>query len=323
MPKMASIVKLEDITCPIGCVASDKTVLTSRDRLHDLPGKYTLVRCNGCGLMRTSPRPTAETIGSYYPEDYGPYRGTQVSETELKGLSSRKKWITAIIKSIFDTKAHSIPKIATGRMLEIGCASGSFLHQMAQNGWDVSGIEFSPEAASAARSLGYSVETGTVESIEKPLAYYDLIVGWMVVEHLHKPVECLQKLLKWTDTKGWLAISVPDAGAFEFRLFGPRWYALQVPTHLFHYTPTSIRRILAAGGWQVVKIQRHRTLANFIASFGYWLFDKGFKKIGKLLIDFPERGGRLGALLLFPFSIVMASIGQTGRMTVWAQPIVH
>jgi 2-polyprenyl-3-methyl-5-hydroxy-6-metoxy-1,4-benzoquinol methylase len=308
---------LEESPCPLHVGGVDDPVITGRDRLHDLPGQFSVVRCRQCGLMRTSPRPSPETIGFYYPPDYGPYKGTIVAT----GVS-RNGWkahFVQIGKALFDTKAATLPKMPTGRLLEIGCASGSFLHVMAQRGWDVEGIEFSSDAAATARALGYQIETGAVETVEKPSDYFDLVIGWMVVEHLHDPIASLKKLARWTRAGGMLAISVPNAGSFEFGLFGARWYALQVPTHLFHYDPNTIRALLDASGWRITKIQHHRTIANLIASTGYWLFDHGYRRTGQTLINFPERGGRLGAILLFPISFVLALFGQTGRMTIWAQ----
>jgi 2-polyprenyl-3-methyl-5-hydroxy-6-metoxy-1,4-benzoquinol methylase len=313
-----SAVRLEVASCPLCAVSADRKVVVGRDRLHDLPGTFAIVSCQKCGLMRTSPRPTGATIGYYYPADYGPYKGTVVADTAAKPTDIKARLI-AFAKKIFDTKAATLPNMPNkGRMLEIGCASGSFLHSMAQAGWQVEGIEFSEEAAQTARSLGYEVATGAVETLEKPESRFDLIVGWMVLEHLHDPVGSLQKMARWAKLEGKLAISVPNAGSKEFRIFGARWYALQLPTHLFHYDTKSIVRVLDAGGWHVCKIHHHRTVANVIASIGYWLYDNRMTGLGQALIDFPERGGRLGALLLFPISFVFALFGQTGRMTIWA-----
>lgn len=312
-------VDLEEAGCPLHCPPSDVPVLEGRDRLHDLPGQFRVVRCATCGLVRTSPRPTPATIGFYYPDDYGPYKGTIVLPSDQSPSPGIKAWLVAFGKRLFDTKAASLPEMCPGTMLEIGCASGSFLHAMSGRGWQVDGIEFSPDAAAAARALGHHVSTGSVESVDRPASHYDLVVGWMVLEHLHDPVGALRKLALWSKPGARLAVSVPDSGALEFRLFGPRWYALQLPTHLYHYDRRTIHSLLDAGGWKVTRIQHHRTLANLIASLGYWLTDKGLTGIGGRLVRFPETGGRLGALILFPFAYVAALAGQTGRMTVWAE----
>lgn len=311
-------VALEHVPCPLGCQSNDIHVLTGRDLLHDLPGEFDVVRCQVCGLMRTSPRPTADSIGAYYPADYGPYKGTRVGSSHQDGGSIKARMVAAA-KRVFDTKAHALPDMPAGRMLEIGCASGSFLHEMAGKGWQVEGIEFSPDASAVARALGYAVETGALESIEKPVAAYDLIVGWMVLEHLHEPVESLRKLRGWAKLGAWLAISVPDAGAQEFRVFGKRWYALQLPTHLFHFDRKSITNVLDQSGWELVSVHPHRSIANLMASTGYWIRDKFSVRLGETLIRFPESAGRAGALVTFIPAMILGWLGQTGRMTIWAR----
>src|SRR4051812_38486661 len=74
-------VELEDCPCPNGCVRSDSFILEGEDRLHGLPGRFLVVRCGGCELMRTNPRPTAATISAYYPSDYGPYASNLAEPT--------------------------------------------------------------------------------------------------------------------------------------------------------------------------------------------------------------------------------------------------
>jgi 2-polyprenyl-3-methyl-5-hydroxy-6-metoxy-1,4-benzoquinol methylase len=310
-------VTLEDSPCPLHIGKMDDIIVIAGDRLQGLPGEFTIVKCKICGLMRTSPRPNSSAIGFYYPADYGPYKSTVA--TPSYNNSNWQSKLVKMGKALFDAKATALPKLPKGKMLEIGCASGSFLDLMSQRGWDVEGIEFSPDASETARKLGYKVETGAVETVEKPDDQFDLIVGWMVTEHLHDPIASLMKLARWARKDGMLAISVPNAGSFEFQFFGARWYGLHLPNHLYHFEPKTIRHLLDASGWHVTKIQHHRTISNIVASMGFWLMDHGITKIGRILSDFPERGGRVGAILLFPVSFVLALFGQTGRMTVWAQ----
>lgn len=307
---------LEDNTCPLGCIKSDQVVLTGGDLLHDLPGEFTVVKCCTCGLMRTSPRPTPEAIGFYYPDDYGPYLGTQVQQT--KATSGIKKLFKPVVRRIFNFNSIKLPSLNPGRMLEIGCASGAFLHEMAGQGWQVQGIEFSEKAAQAAAQLGYRVHAGPLETAPQPDEPFDLIVGWMVLEHLHDPVSCLLKLHEWAKPGAWLALSVPNAGSLEFRLFKDKWYALHLPNHLYHFTPATLEKVLSASGWRLEKVYHQRTLSNLIASAGYVLRDKGYAKLGRKLIDFPERGGWV-VYALFPLAWLFSIFGQTGRMTVWAR----
>lgn len=306
-------VELETTRCPIGCPEDDELVLCGSDRLNNLPGSFSLVRCKYCGLMRTNPRPTQETISYYYPDSYGPYLGSKVSVDAKPILWKR------FLRRLIKLNDIIIPLIKPGRMLEIGCSAGSFLHRMSEQGWSVEGIELSHKAATEARSLGYNVHVGVVEDAPEPKILYDIVVGWMVVEHLHDPVAVLKKLNSWTKPEGWLAISVPNAGSLEFNLFGNYWYALQLPTHLYHYTPSTIVKMLTVSGWEVDKIMHQKNLNNIFPSIGYFVEDHLFtNRFTKWLIQFSDKPG-IRHILVLPFAWIASCFGQTGRMTIWAR----
>lgn len=307
---------MESRPCPLGCPADDRAVLAGRDRLHGLPGTFTVVQCRTCGLMRTNPRPTPAAMAAYYPESYGPYEATRV---ETGAGSHRSRWRTAI-RQMFDFRSHALPPLHPGNLLEIGCASGGFLHEMAGKGWRVHGIEFSPDSAGRARRLGFDVYTGTVEDAPAPEEPFDLLAGWMVLEHLHEPVAALRKLRSWARPDARLALSTPNAASLDFRLFGDAWYALQLPTHLFHFTPTSLERVLAAAGWRMERVLHQRVLTNLVASTGLRMQDaRPLRRPGVWLTE-AMRSTRWGHFALYPLAAALAAAGHTGRMTVWARP---
>ncbi len=212
-----------------------------------------------------------------------------------------------------------LPPLRPGRMLEVGCASGSYLHRMASRGWDVAGIELSPGPAAAARGFGYPVHAGPLETSPDPEQPYDLIVAWMAIEHLHEPLLGLRKLRRWTKPGAWLVLSVPNAGAAEFRLFREAWLALHLPNHLFHFTPRTLSLVLSRGGWRTERVFHHRMLSNLVASLGYRMQDHElFPRVSAALVDFPVTGG-WPHTLLYPLAFALSLVGQTGRMTVWAR----
>ena len=314
--KMIDSIQLEDASCPLGCSKSDEIIFIGRDLLRDLPGEYPVVKCRCCGLLRTNPRPTPDAIGFYYPDDYGPYLGTTVQPVRPQPASWIKKLLQPIVRHIFNFNG-TLPAMVPGRMLEIGCASGAFLHEMHGQGWKVQGIEFSKKAAQAAAQLGHSVHAGALETAPQPDEPFDLIVGWMVLEHLHDPIACLRKLRGWINPSGYLVLSVPNASSIDFRMFKEYCYANHLPNHLFHFTPRTLARVLADSGWDLVKIHHQRVLSNLIASTGYLLRERGHVKLGQKFIDFPEKSGRWN-YALYPLAWLLGSFGQTGRMTVWA-----
>ncbi len=310
-------VNLEDKPCPLGCAGDDHFLFTGRDRLHNLPGEFTIVKCRSCGLMRTNPRPAPESMGYYYPDDYGPYQGTRVDfpQQDSKIILKAKEFA----KRIFEFNTFRMPNLSVGRMLEVGCASGAFMHRMAGLGWDVEGLEFSVKAAERARSLGYSVCTSTIEDAPAPKVAFDLIVGWMVLEHLHHPILALQKLSRWSKKDGWLVISIPNSGSLEFSIFKEKWYALHLPNHLYHFTPHTLEKVLDEGGWRLEKVHHQRIMSNFSGSLGYLIEKQPWvSRLSQFLIDFPEKAGVMHCIL-FPLAYLLSTLGQTGRMTVWAR----
>jgi SAM-dependent methyltransferase len=204
-------------------------------------------------------------------------------------------------------------------LLEIGCASGSFLHKMHQLGWEVEGIEPSSRAAEYAQSRGYVVRTGSLESLSNSMSHYDLIVGWHVLEHLHDPLFGLRKLSTWSKPGGWLVLSMPDAGALEFKIFKDAWYALSLPTHLYHFTTATLGRLLNLGGWRLERIIWEENPKNLLASLSYRLRDAHWTKPADFFREFSE-GERLGRLRIV-LGKVLARLRNSGRITVWATRI--
>jgi 2-polyprenyl-3-methyl-5-hydroxy-6-metoxy-1,4-benzoquinol methylase len=317
---VASPGELEDIDCPNGCARDDEPVLVGRDRLHGLPGEFRVVRCRACGLQRTNPRPRPEAMGQYYPPDYGPHLGTVVRPRA--GAAAAGGWVAALRRlhgAIFRYRDHALPRLAPGNLLEIGCASGAFLHEMAGRGWRVQGIEFSPEAVANARAAGLEVQAGAVEQATAPDQPLDLVVGWMVLEHLHRPTEVLRKLADWSRPGAWLALSVPNARSKDFAWLGDFAYGVQLPTHLYHFTPDTLEAMLERCGWRVERVLHQRTLGSWIGGLALRLeAGAGPRWLARYLRAVTARP-RLSGKLLYPLACLLAAIGQTGRMTVWAR----
>lgn len=311
-------IEMEDAACPSGCERDDELVLRGRDRLHDLPGEFAVVRCRRCGLMRTNPRPTPQSVGHYYPADYSPYLDSVAGRPKRARRQTWHRRLRKRVQKFFRLQdPRDLPMEPPGRMLEIGCASGAYLARAAADGWTVSGIEFSDTAAQRARESGFDVRSAAIEDVPAPAEKYDLVAGWMVFEHVHRPQDVFRLVREWVRDDGWLVMSVPDAGALEFRLFGPRWYALHLPGHMTHFTPKSLRRLLGDSGWTVEHIFWPQNPNNLFQSLRYWALDKGHLRLARFLLDVIRRK-RLRRLHRW-IGRLLGLTRQSGRMVVWAR----
>lgn len=307
--------EIEEWQCPLGCQVSSELVLASGDRLHALPGRFQVVRCQECGLMRTSPRPTAASIARYYPAEYGPHKDVQAAPPP-PSRSRPRRWLARLL----DHRANAIPPVAPGRVLEVGCGRGEFLDRMRSTGWTVTAQEVSTQTAEALEKRSLEVHVGSISSLPLSWAPFDLIAGFMVLEHLHDPIGDLKHLRALAAPDGWLVLSTPNTRSFDFSAFGKRWYGLQVPTHLVHYDPRTISKVLHAAGWRVERVLHQRTMSDTIASLGYVIAEKtSFRSVGQRLVDFPESGSR-SRHLLWPLAVLVAGLRRSSRMTIWARP---
>lgn len=190
--------------------------------------------------------------------------------------------------------------------------------EMHASGWKVEGIEFSAEAAAIARDRGFKVQTSTVEDADAPEQKVDLICAWMVLEHLHEPVRALSRMREWIEPSGWLILSTPDAGALERRLFKDKWYALQLPTHLYHFDATSIRRTLETAGWRLEQLRWQKNASNLLWSLEYLFRDK--PSSAAFRVAHWLRTARKAAKIRIALGWLLGIGRQSGRMEIWARP---
>ena len=203
---------------------------------------FEIMVCEECGLLYTTPKPFDEKIGDYYKSDE--YYSHQENK---KGFIPR---VYEAVKSV--NLKHKIA-IATqgkepGRLLDIGCGVGDFLHFAEQNGWQCTGAEPSDDASSIAKKR-IKAEIMLPKDLEKlPDESFDVITMWHVLEHvsdLQWQVNQLNRLLK---KGGRLVIALPNFRSYDAQYYKDKWAAYDVPRHLNHFSQDSIAKIFNING---------------------------------------------------------------------------
>jgi hypothetical protein len=54
---------------------------------------------------------------------------------------------------------------------------------------------------------------------------------------------------EWLRSDGIFYVFLPNVASWEARLFQSYWYGLEVPRHLYHFSPESLRRLMASVGF--------------------------------------------------------------------------
>ena len=155
---------------------------------------------------------------------------------------------------------HLEEVVAPGRLLDVGCWTGSFVEAAARRGWDAHGIEPSAWAVDVARQRGLSVERGTLDDLdlatEAQAGPYRAVVCCDVLEHLADPGAAVARLRALLEPGGALYLTVPDAGSALAKAMGRRWWSV-LPMHLQHFTRTSLLLLLAQHDLYPVRVATH------------------------------------------------------------------
>lgn len=180
--------------------------------------------CLECGFTYAGERPDEDFLMAYYRDAHIGHRGGEVH------FDARER---------ADTVARHAP--AGGRIVEVGANDGAFTKILKQRGFDAFG--FDPIEADEARSVAKGF-AGHAAS-DRPEASADAVVAYYVLEHVIAPRAWLAELASYLKPGGIVIVEVPNF------LTHPE-DSLNME-HLLHFTPSSLERMLAACGFELIE----------------------------------------------------------------------
>lgn len=309
---------METIRCPICGGDSFAFVLEGKDHLHGLQGTFRIVRCRGCSLLLTNPRPTETEIRRYYPKDYASHR---LDIPRVEAWRRRKKALGPLARWL-DPRATVVPAFRKpSSILEIGCGGGRFLYEyrLDHPGHRVIGTDADEGVVRRLREAGVPAFRSSLRSIDLPSESMDAVLGWMILEHIHGLNDALREVRRVLKKDGWFCFSLPNAGSWELAFFGSLWFAAQVPTHLYHFTVRTAAALLAAHGFSVERVHHQRSLRNVLGSLDNAVKEAQLPGWLRSLFRRLLRESAWSYLLTFPFAWALAAVRQSGRITIVAR----
>lgn len=213
---------------------------------------FLVVRCQHCHLNYTNPRPAPDEMGRFYPADYKPHRRPR----KLRQAKISSRWFGRKCPE----RKGVLPWTGPGRLLDFGCGSGSFLKRMADQGWDVVGLDAAVGAVRQVQEeLGLTGLVGTLPHPDLQPGSFELVTMWHSIEHVHDPVGILREAYRLLVPGGKIVIACPNIESWAFERFGANWFGLDVPRHLTHFTPTTLGLALQTAGF---RIETRRTIRH-------------------------------------------------------------
>ncbi|MEO6404958.1 MAG: class I SAM-dependent methyltransferase [Ferruginibacter sp.] len=235
--------------CPVCASTAFHFVLSAEDYTVSHQ-QFQIFECDSCSLRFTNDVPSQQEIGPYYQsENYISHSDTD------KGVVNR---LYHIVRALTIRGKKNIIKHFTkkqqGSILDIGSGTGVFLKAMKASGWSVTGLE--PDVG--ARKTAFETNGINAEEPSKlfnlPAASFDAITLWHVLEHVHELHEYIGQIKKLLAPGGKVFIAVPNYKSYDAENYKQYWAAYDVPRHLYHFSPASMKKLLSLHGLQIQHI---------------------------------------------------------------------
>ncbi len=193
--------------------------------------------CGSCGFGWQHPLPTPAEIRYYY--DNSPTYNLHDTGEKAIGFQRRIRRINYFASN-------------PGQLLDIGSGLGDFLNLAVRNGWETTGIEPQASAAQVCQErFGIKPRVCVFDQIDFDPAEFDVVTIWDVWEHVHNPLEFIDRCISLLIPGGLLALSIPNASGYPARLFRGRWRYVMF-THLNYFKMAYIDNIMAQHGMHQV-----------------------------------------------------------------------
>lgn len=246
------------------CPVCDCSKLNEKYEIKDYTvsgGNFKVWECENCQLRFTQDIPVISEIGAYYQsEEYISHSNTN------QGLVNRLYQMvrTFTLKQKLKLVRRASGK-KTGRLLDIGCGTGEFLHTMNGAGWEVLGLEPEPAAREQVlKNFGLDAKSNE-ELFELEENTRDVVSMWHVLEHVHQLNDYIATIHKILKEDGLLIIAVPNYQSLDADRYQAHWAAYDVPRHLYHFSPQSMETLLTNHRFEL-KRMKHMPFDPFYVS---------------------------------------------------------
>lgn len=231
---------LEDAPCFCGGAELDLEI-AERDR-YGLPVRTVL--CQHCGLLRTTPRMTAESTARFYDRDYRDlYTGPGNAESLFAGQVARGRGLVNLLSKL-------LPKV--DRVYEVGCGAGGLLLPFAEVGKTVAGVDLGGEYLDVGRAHGLQLVQGNASALLAETGEpADLVLLVHVLEHYLDLRSAVHETCELIAPGGLLLVEVPGLASIAHGYGGDILRYLQ-NAHTYHFTGATLGFVLRRCGLEVL-----------------------------------------------------------------------
>lgn len=228
------------ISCPLCGKDNPKEIYNRQEN--------RIVRCNECGFMYQNPR-----------------SNNLIDRGNEKGYY-QKGYLAASVphKKLFEEKFDEfLSDRGSGKVLDVGCATGQFIEVAKDRGWQTVGIDVSKWVCNYLIDSGYTdIYNCTLEEAKFSENAFDAVHLNHVLEHIPAPSAFLGEVHRILKPKGLVIIEVPNESRFPFNyrlinfLLPKNHPPRKAPqSHLSLFTKVTLKNILKANNFNPILVR--------------------------------------------------------------------
>lgn len=212
------------------CQSEELRILKGYEKDH-------LCQCQDCGFVFSKAIPTDQELVAHY-KGYG--RNDYLSPITIKRY-----------EELLD-RLESYRK--TNRILDWGCGIGYFLEVAKRKGWEVYGTEYTDEAVQICREKGISMYQGTLDKVDLPVGYFDVITSFEVIEHINNPLAEVERMDRLLRPGGIMYYTTPNFNSLLRYYLKEEYNVIAYPEHLSYYTPKTLTWLFQKFGYKKLSL---------------------------------------------------------------------
>ncbi len=227
--------------------------------------------CDGCGLVRTDPLVRDDLLERYY--------STMSAYSDIYSSAKLTPLRQRTLQLALDHIAQHHGGVKEQDVLEIGCADGAQLYELAKLGANTLGVEPSKSRAAFAKShYGLTVIESGLEVFQPEAGkQFDLILLCQILEHLPDPLVALAKIRSLLKPTGGFYLETPllcEPEAIRY----PGYFQFE---HIQYFTVQTLEAMLNKAGF----IVEGKIEPDFDST--YTPVMRAYVKLGTVMEQFP------------------------------------
>lgn len=226
--------------------------------------KFSILECSQCALRLRSMSLKQAKIKKLYTKNYFIKEQKDYFASCLGKINPKDFRIKDFNQRLEALK--SLSQSRSKKLLDIGCATGTFIKLANVKGFQAEGFDISSYAVSRAKKQKLKVRIDSIESYRPMGKKFNFITAWEVIPNFENPNLAFRKIKNMLAKDGILAIqlTVIDSLIFylshliyklslgKFKLLIQNGYPIN---HRTHFSRSTLKKFLSKHGFKIIKQQ--------------------------------------------------------------------